>query len=415
MIVCVQIPRFPLVAAVGARREPLLRPVALAPEPGGGQVVGEVSGPAEAFGVRAGMRVGEALARCPDLALVTPDSDRTATAWEEVLVRLEGLGAAVESGSPGEAFFGTDGIEGLWGGHVEGVVGRVRRALNVPARIGAGPTRFCARAAASNSRAGRGARRRAIVPPGAERAFLAPLPVRLLNDHLRGFSFANPAAPGRGAEEAAGMVLELEQLGVRTLGELAALPRSAVADRFGTAGLEAHELARGGDLPLRPRRPREEVSESLQLPEAACGAQLEQALSLLIGRLLAHPLRRGRSLRRLRVTARLAAGGGWHSDATLRRASAEPERLRLALLPKLSELPGPADRLDLRAIALGPPAHEQPALSRSPYERRREKLGEAVRQARAAGGRDAVLRVLDVAPRSRVPERRVMLTPFPEV
>jgi protein ImuB len=49
---------------------------------------------------------------------------------------------------------------------------------------------------------------------------------------------------------------------------------------------------------------------------------------------------------------------------------------------------------------------------RPPGELRRERLGEAVRQARAAGGRDAVLRVLDVDPRSRIPERRTMLTPF---
>jgi len=394
MIVCVLIPRFPLVAAIGGRREPLLRPAALAPEPGGRQAVGEVSGPAEAFGVRPGMRLGEALARCPELVLVAPDADRTESAWEELVGRLEGLGAAVEPGRPGEAFFEADGLEGLWGGHLEGVVGRVRRALGVPARIGAGPTRFCAYAAAreAGGRAGRGARGRTIVPPGAARAFLAPLPVSLLDDRE--------------------LTQDLERLGIRTLGELAALPRRAVADRFGPAGLRAHGLARGEDRPLRPRRPREEVSESLELPEAASGAQLAQALSLLVGRLLAHPVRRGRSFRRLRVTARLAAGGGWRSDVTLRRASAEPERLRLALLPKLSELPGPADRLGLRAIALGPPGHDQPVLSGSPSERRRRRLGEAVRQARAAGGRDAVLRVLVVDPRSRVPERRAMLTPF---
>ena len=96
----------------------------------------------------------------------------------------------------------------------------------------------------------------------------------------------------------------------------------------------------------------------------------------------------------------------------LRGASAEPERLRLALLPKLGELPGPASRLGLRALVLGPSGHDQPSLSRSPGERRRERLAEAVRQARAAGGRDAVLRVLDVDPGSRIPERRTMLTPF---
>ncbi|MGH2590386.1 MAG: hypothetical protein ACRDGW_06270, partial [Actinomycetota bacterium] len=80
--------------------------------------------------------------------------------------------------------------------------------------------------------------------------------------------------------------------------------------------------------------------------------------------------------------------------------------------PKLAELPGSAARLGLVALALGPPGNDQPVLARTPTERRRERLGEAVRQARAAGGRDAVLRVLDVDPGSRVPERRVMLTPF---
>jgi protein ImuB len=412
LIVCVLIPRFRLLAAVGGVREPLLRPAALAPETGGAQAVGEVSGPAEAFGVRPGMRLGEALSRCPELVLVTPDSERTESSWEGVLRRLEGLGAAVEGVRPGEAYFEGDGLKGLWGGHLEGVMRRVRQALEIPVRIGAAPTRFCAYAAArsAGARTGRGTRGQTIVPAGAARAFLAPRPVALLH----GFESRKPRGGGDGAERVTEKILDMERLGIRTLGELAALPREAVSDRFGRAGLEAHRLAGGEDDPLRPRHRHEEVSESLELPEAASGTQLEHALSLLIGRLLAHPARRGRSLRRVRVTARLAAGGGWRSDATLRSASADPERLRLALLPKLADLPGPAARIGLRALHLGSPGHDQPPLARTATERRRERLGEAVRQARAAGGRDALLRVLDVDPGSRVPERRVMLTPFPD-
>jgi protein ImuB len=394
MIVCVLIPRFALLAAVEGRRESLLRPVALAPEPGGTQAIGDASGPAEAFGVRPGMRLSEALARCPELVLVAPDADRTESAWEHVLRRLEGRGAAVESERPGEAFFEADGMRALWGGHVEDVVRRTRGSLGVTARIGVAPTRFAAHAAAATARSRAGRGRATIVPEGAVRAFLAPLPVSLLEDH-----------------ELAG---ELERLGVRTLGELAALPSNAVADRFGKAGMRARLLAAGRDRGLRPRRPPEEIVGSLELPEAASGEQLEHAMSLLIGRLLAHPARRGRSMRSLRVTARLAGGGGWRADVALRRASDEPERLRLALMPKLGELPGPATRLGLRALALGSSGHDQPTLSRSPRERRRARLGEAVRQVRAAAGTDAVLRVLDVDPRSRVPERRAMLTPFPE-
>jgi protein ImuB len=395
MIVCAQVPRFSLLASLGDREELLRRPAALAPEPGAAQAIGEPSGPAEAYGVRAGMLLGEALARCPELALVTPNAERTESRWEEVLVRLERLGAAVEPGRPGEAYFEADAIKGLWGGRLEDVLARARRAVAIPVRLGAAPTRFAAFAAASRAR-GRGARRRVIVPQGSVRAFLAPLPATLLDSHIEG-----DVSP------------ELEQLGIRTLGELAALPRESVADRFGAVGLRARLLAAGEDRPLRPRRASEDVSVSLPLPEAVSGIQLERALALLIGRLLAHPRRHGRAFRKLRITARLAAGGGWRSDMPLRGVTADPERLRLALLPKLGELPGPAERLGLRALALGPGGHDQPSLSRDERQRRRERVAEAVRQARAAGGRDAVLRVLDVDPGSRVPERRVMLTPFP--
>jgi protein ImuB len=342
------------------------------------------------------MPLGEALARCPELALVTPDAERMESRWEELLARLERIGVAVEPGRPGVAYFEADGVMGMCGGHLEDVLARARRTLGIPARLGAAPTRFAAFAAARGAR-GRGARRRAIVPRGVERAFLAPLPVSLLDSHLGD-----------------GVSLELERLGIRTLGELAALPREAVADRFGTAGLRAHALAAGHDRGLRPRPAAEDVSVSLPLPEAISGIQLERALALLIGRLLAHPRRQGRSFRKLRITARLAAGGGWRSDMPLRRVTGDPDRLRLALLPKLGELPGPAERLGLRALALGPSGHDQPSLSHDERERRRERVAEAVRQARAAGGRDAVLHVLDVDPGSRVPERRTMLTPFPE-
>jgi protein ImuB len=98
----------------------------------------------------------------------------------------------------------------------------------------------------------------------------------------------------------------------------------------------------------------------------------------------------------------------------MRRASADRVRVRLALAPKLAELPAPASALGLRALALGPAGGEQPALARGERERRRERIGEAVRQARAAAGSEAILRVLEVDPGSRVPERRLTLTPYPE-
>ncbi len=256
------------------------RPVALAPEPGGPQVVGAVSGAAEAFGVHEGMRLGEALARCPGLGLVPPDSERTATAWEQALARLEAMGAGVEPGRDGEAFFEVEGLRPLWGS-VEQVLARARRALGrgrergpqASARLGAGNTRLVAHAAALRSRPRRGP---VIVPAGAARAFLAAQPVGLLRDRLTG------------EWERASVPDTLERLGVRTLGELASLPDAAVVDRFGTPGLRALRMARGEEEPLRPRARRELLVERLDLPEGCSGGQLERALALLIDRLLAN-------------------------------------------------------------------------------------------------------------------------------
>jgi protein ImuB len=416
-VACAIVPRFQLLAAVGERRETLVRPAALAPEPGTAQLVGEVSGPAEQLGVRPGMRVGEALSRCPELALVPPDPERAERSWEIVLRRLEGIGAEVEPDRAGEVFFEAVGLRALWGG-TDGVLARARREVGTAALLAAAPGRFCAYAAARQGarvlRSCEGARQRdpfdeggatrfmsdgfPVVPEESARRFLAPLPVSLLHGRLPdGDDLPN----------------ELERLGIDTLGRLAGLPRDAVADRLGPLGLAALRLARGEDEPLRPRRMHEALAVELELPEAASGQQLERALELLIGRLLAHRGRRGRALRALRLSARLASSGGWRRQVALRRAGTERDRIAAVLLPQLALLPAPATTLRLEAVELGAAGGEQLALS-APEEQRRRRISEAVRQARAAGGSEAVLRVLEVDPESRVPERRDVLMPFPE-
>lgn len=404
-VICALAPRFRLLTALGDRREALGRPVALAPEPGAAQLIGEASEPAEALGVRTGMRLGEALSRSPGLSLVPPDPERAERAWDRALRGLEGIGAKVESERAGEAFFEAGGLRGLWGG-IEGVLAKARREIGLPVRLAVAPGRFCAFAAAGRARP---RHRPPIIPDGGARRYLAPLPVALLHGRLR-----SPRA-GRAAAEEAGEDLpnELERLGIETLGRLAELPRDAVADRFGELGLRARALARGDDESLCPRSPFQELAVELELPDAASGEQLERALELLIARLLAHPERRGRTMRSLRLAARLAAGGGWRRRVTLRSAGSERERLAALLTPLLSLLPGPVSLLRLEAVELGPATGEQLTLA-SPEEQRRRRIAEAVRQARAAGGSEAVLRVLEVDSESRLPERRQVLMPFPE-
>ncbi|HEX5909723.1 MAG TPA: hypothetical protein VFY44_04465, partial [Thermoleophilaceae bacterium] len=337
MVVCVLIPRFALLAALGDRRALLSEPVALAPEAGREQTIGEVSAPAEAFGIVAGMRVGEALSRCPELRLEPPDPEGVRSLWHEVLDRIESIGAAPESQHAGAAFFAAGGLEGLHGGDLAGVLDATRRALGPGSRLGAAESRFAAHCAARQTRP-----RRAPVVVGQDETtrFLAPLPAALL----------------RSRPELAELPDVLERLGIRTLGDLAALPSRAVAERFGHPGLLALDLARGRDTPLVPRRPPEPVSERIDLPDAASGPQLERALELLIARALARRERRGRTMRSLAVAARFVAGGTWRCAVTLRHASADPGRIALALTPKLAELPAPAESLALEVEAFGPPA-----------------------------------------------------------
>jgi len=410
MIVCVLLPRFELVVAARRREELMGQPVALAPQAGGVQAIGEVSPAAEAFGVRAGMRLGEALARCPQLTVVPPDPIAVTRAWERVLERLEGIGAAVEPARPGEACFDARGLRRLHGGHLDGVLAGVRRVLarggsagaggprpgggpsrgGAGARLGVGPVRFCAVAAAHIARV----RRHHAVVDGA--AGLAPLPVALLARQAR----------------TAALPEVLERLGVATLGDLAALSRAAVGDRFGAAGLLAHDLARGHDTPLRPRAPGETLEEALELPEATGGQQLERALALLVDRLLARREREGRTLRSAILSARLVEGGTWRERVVFREATADAARIRLAAAARLALLPAPAQALSLAAERLGPPHAHGDALFEDGAARRDTRLREAVRQARAAAGPHAALRVLVVDPDSRVPERHAVLTPF---
>jgi protein ImuB len=383
------LPRFELAVAAGGRETLLQGPAALAPEPGREQFVGEVSHAAEAFGIHPGMRLGEALARCPRLALVPPDPVGVADAWERVVGALEAIGAAVESDRPGLACFDARGLRRLHGGSLDGIVAAVRGALRRPARIGAGPTRFCALAAAVRART----RRASIIAKAAE-------------------LHAEPVALLRFRDETAALADGLDRLGIRTLGDLAALPRAALADRFGPPGLLAHDLAHGRDTPLRPRRPGETLEEALELEESASGEQLGRALELLVDRLLARRERDGRTLRAVVLGATLVEGGTWRERVVFREPLSDAARMRLVLTQRLAQLPAPAEALRLSVERFGSPHPGGRALFDDRTAQRRARLREAIRQVRAVAGPEAALRVLAVDPDSRVPERRAVLTPF---
>jgi len=393
VIACVSIPGLELKAALRRAPSLALRPAALAPEPQGEQLLGPVTSAAEAAGVRPGMRLGEALATCPQLALVEQDPAGAELAWEEILRALEDAGFAVEPASLGVAYIETRGVERLYGG----LEPALRRALAAvasewDARIGAATRRFAALAAASVARAGQ-----VVVVHDEELSqFLAPLPLTLLPLERRRYE-------------------ELEALGVRRLGQLAGLPGGAVTERLGPDGRRAWSLARGGTAArVRGRRPPADVVASLEFPEAVGNElTLRRALARLVEQALARTERRDRFVRKVALAARLAGAGTWRRTLTLREPTADGERIRVALAPRLAELPAPVLELRLELVELTDPTGHQLELLAAGAEDR-SRLREGLRQVRASTGSGSVCTVVEVAPWSRVPESRALLVPRDE-
>jgi protein ImuB len=394
MIACLLIPGFELRAALRERPALALRPAALGPAPGGEPLLGPVTAAGEAAGVQPGMRLGEALSLCPELALVEQDPATAEHEWELLLKRLEDSGFAVESAAVGCVYFETSGIERLYGG-LELALKRALAAVGPAwdARVGAAERRFAALAAANVARSGQAL----VVSDRKTREFLAPLPLTLL-----------PVDPERREE--------LEELGVRRLGQLAGLPGAAVAERLGPDGRRAWSLARGEKRgKVRARKVAAELAETLEFPEAVANElTLRRALGALLDRLLARPERGGRTVRKLALSAKLVGGGSWRRTVTLRDATAASDRLRTALGPKLAELPAPVTRLGLEVVELAHSTGQQLELVRAEGLELRAQLSEGLRQVRAGAGSGAVCSVVEVAPWSRIPEQRALLVPRDE-
>ena len=391
MVACLLIPGFGLRAAL--RRQPglALRPAALAPGPGTEALLGPVTAAAERLGVRPGMRMGEALASCPELVLVEQDPATVEQAWEEILRALEDSGFAVDSAAPGTVYFETRGVERLYGG-LEAALKRALAAVGTSwdARIGAAERRFAALAAATVARGGQ------VLIVADERLpeFLAPLPLELV-----------PLDPRRRAE--------LRELGVKKVGQLAGLPGGAVAERLGPDGRRAWGLARGGkSARVRGRRPPAEIVEALEFPEAIGNElTLRRAFGALLDALLARPERADRFIRKIALSARLVGGGSWRRSITLRDATTEPERLKAALAPKLAELPAPVLELRLELVELTEHDGQQLELLPAAGGELDVRLREGLRQVRASTGAGSVNQVVEVAPWSRIPESRALFVP----
>jgi len=256
------------------------------------------SAAARAEGVRPGLRRREAQGRCPELELLAHDPARDARAFEPVLVAVERVTPWVEVLRPGECAFPARGAARYHGGEPALAV-TVTAAVHATVegrggcRVGIADGTFAA---------GLAARHQAIVPPGGSRAFLAPLPVAAL-----------------GRPDLADLLV---RLGLRTLGDLAVLPRAALAARFGPEGARAARLAGGLDEhPKGARRPPPDLRVTAELDPPADRVDVAAfTAKTLADELVARLDRLGLACTRLRVEAETDQGETlsrvWRHDPT---------------------------------------------------------------------------------------------------
>jgi protein ImuB len=210
---------------------------------------------ARSEGVRPGLRRREAQGRCPDLAVIAADPGRDGRGWEPVVAAVESLTPAVEILAPGTLSLATLGPSRYFGGDTafgERVADVVDRTVGqAVCRVGIADGLFAAGLAARLAGPG-GPGRVVVVAAGGSREWLAPYPVSAL---------------GLEHEDLTDLLI---RLGVRTLGDLAALPGPSVLGRFGASGAAAYRLAQGLDdrlLAARTPPPDLVVAAELDPPE----------------------------------------------------------------------------------------------------------------------------------------------------
>jgi nucleotidyltransferase/DNA polymerase involved in DNA repair len=332
-----------------------------------------------------------------------------AARWEALLDRLDDLSPRIEALEVGVALIDVTGLEPMHGSERRVAARAVTLADVYPVRAGIGDNRWLAALAARLARARSGdATARAaclILPAGEGRATLAELPIGLLP--------AEPVVKDR-----------FSLFGLTSMGQLAGLPRSAVAAQFGAAGERLQALARGEDSrPLVPRRRPERLETTVRFEPPAEGTT---EITLALRRAatgLTDPLR-GRHLAPGRATLTLHREAAQPLTATLAlpEPTTDPDWITRLLLARLeaevgsrgTQIPPAADdepRITAIGLALdrltNPAARQLPAFE--PQAGRWEELRWSLERVGARFGSGRLWRAVGDRPTAALPERQSRL------
>lgn len=316
-------------------------------------VVAGASYQARVHGARSAMPMGQARRLCPDAVVLPPRGGLYGALSARVMAVLAEAAPVVEPVSMDEAFLEPPALAGAEPAEVEAFAvrlrGDVRAATGLAASVGAGSGKQLAKIASELAKPD-GLR---VVGPDEQQAVLAALPVRALW--------------GIGPVTEAG----LARLGVRTIGELAAMDARELNGLLGTAiGTELHRLSRGvDDRPVAPRGAAKQVSSETTFET---DLTTMTAVHDAVARITEHAHRRlvgsGRAARTVTVKIRSAAFDTISRSETAGFGSTDLGSLT-AVAQRLARNAVPADGVRLIGVSLaGLVDDPPPALFDAPAE-----------------------------------------------
>lgn len=317
---------------------PALEPIAII----GGRGVEAASPPARALGIRRGMRLREARSLCPELFILPPNPALEAQRFEDVMQAAGAVLAQPYVARPGLLLSGARGPAQWIGGEeklAQTLTETISLDVGVECQVGIADSLLAAVLAAQ---------RGVIVPAGESASFLAPWPVESLKN-----------IPLSRADETQmkAFLDSVSSLGLRRLGDIAALDQADLSARFGPIGARAHDLASGRDWLLpRQERPEEDVAVSHQpdppIERIDTAAFIAKSLSEELLGVLA---RRNSVMRQLEAQIRTENGQSfsrhWVLDG-LASAQEVSDRLRWQLEAWLSPRPSRSEVSAIVEIAL---------------------------------------------------------------
>jgi DNA polymerase-4 len=336
------------------------------------------------------MPLQQALARCGEAELLPADMPYYRSVFTELLDALECVSPLVEGAELGRVFIGVDGLQLIYPDNdaiIDAAFSAVPKSFTPQA--GLAGNKFLAYLAAQSCPP-RGRR----VLTGDVEAFLRELPCDVLPVSMK-------------SQE------KLRQFGLRTLGQIAALPPGPLLSQFGPEGKKIHDLARGhNDTPLYPRVMAEVIEESIVLPSVTVSLEsILSALEELLGRAFARIGLVGLGIRSLTVWTRTWNSEQWERTVRFKEPAMDVRTVidRIRRVMERYPQPGPVEQAGLTISRLGFPGGRQSSLFGE--VRSREHLMEDIRQLELRLGNPQVYRVKEVEPWSRIPERRYRLTP----